>query len=303
MTQRVTASVGLLWTFVLLSASSSRAAASSSAPPHERLRGQALDDAKLSLTQYANGVLAPRMIYGTTQGRRQLDLDRPPRPGRAPGHPERQGLEHRRTSPGRTSHRSGSARSSRSTASSPRCSRRRGDRRAQHAERRGGFRSRPPSSRTTSIEVYAPSSQDSTRSSAPTRSTQTPTHLRPPSPAASARCGSRAPCSSPSSGCSSCCSPGTPRGCFAIRPTSLRERSASLSESYRLLEESSVEAIESLNATVEAKVRTLPGTPSACSGSRSPSPGSSACPRRTSTPSAKAASSTTSARSRSRTSS
>ena len=30
------------------------------------MRGQALDDAKLSLTQYANGVLAPRMIYGTT---------------------------------------------------------------------------------------------------------------------------------------------------------------------------------------------------------------------------------------------
>ena len=30
------------------------------------MRGQALDDAKLSLTQYANGVLAPRMISGTT---------------------------------------------------------------------------------------------------------------------------------------------------------------------------------------------------------------------------------------------
>ena len=30
------------------------------------VRGQALDDAKLSLTQYANGVLGPRMIYGTT---------------------------------------------------------------------------------------------------------------------------------------------------------------------------------------------------------------------------------------------
>ena len=35
--------------------------------------------------------------------------------------------------------------------------------------------------------------------------------------------------------------------------TDLRERSAALSESYRLLEESSLEAIESLNATVEAK--------------------------------------------------
>jgi putative nucleotidyltransferase with HDIG domain len=35
--------------------------------------------------------------------------------------------------------------------------------------------------------------------------------------------------------------------------TALRERSAALSESYRRLEESSLEAIESLNATVEAK--------------------------------------------------
>jgi hypothetical protein len=34
--------------------------------PHERRARQALDDAKLSLTQYANGVLGPRMIYGTT---------------------------------------------------------------------------------------------------------------------------------------------------------------------------------------------------------------------------------------------
>ena len=30
------------------------------------MKNQALDDAKVSLTQYANGVLAPRMIYGTT---------------------------------------------------------------------------------------------------------------------------------------------------------------------------------------------------------------------------------------------
>jgi len=35
--------------------------------------------------------------------------------------------------------------------------------------------------------------------------------------------------------------------------TALRERSVALSESYRRLEESSLEAIESLNATVEAK--------------------------------------------------
>jgi putative nucleotidyltransferase with HDIG domain len=67
MTQRVTQSVGLLWTFVLLSAvvlvggclilSSLLANA---------VRDQAVDDAKLSLTQYANGVLAPRLVFGTS---------------------------------------------------------------------------------------------------------------------------------------------------------------------------------------------------------------------------------------------
>jgi putative nucleotidyltransferase with HDIG domain len=67
MTQRVTESVGLLWTFVLMSAfvllggclilSSLLTGA---------VRGQAIDDAKLSLTQYANGVIAPRILYGTS---------------------------------------------------------------------------------------------------------------------------------------------------------------------------------------------------------------------------------------------
>jgi putative nucleotidyltransferase with HDIG domain len=42
-------------------------------------------------------------------------------------------------------------------------------------------------------------------------------------------------------------------GMLRRQTTALRERSAALSESYRLLEESSLEAIESLNATVEAK--------------------------------------------------
>jgi putative nucleotidyltransferase with HDIG domain len=59
--------VSLLWTFVVLSAvalvggclilSSLLASA---------VRGQAIDDSKLSLTQYANGVLAPRIVYGTS---------------------------------------------------------------------------------------------------------------------------------------------------------------------------------------------------------------------------------------------
>jgi putative nucleotidyltransferase with HDIG domain len=67
MTQRVTASVGLLWTFVLLSAIVlAGGCLILSSVLTSAVRGQALDDAKLSLTQYANGVLAPRMIYGTT---------------------------------------------------------------------------------------------------------------------------------------------------------------------------------------------------------------------------------------------
>jgi putative nucleotidyltransferase with HDIG domain len=67
MTQRVTASVGLLWTFVLLSAVVlAGGCLILSSLLTSAVRGQALDDAKLSLTQYANGVLAPRMIYGTS---------------------------------------------------------------------------------------------------------------------------------------------------------------------------------------------------------------------------------------------
>jgi putative nucleotidyltransferase with HDIG domain len=42
-------------------------------------------------------------------------------------------------------------------------------------------------------------------------------------------------------------------GMLRRQTIALRERSAALSKSYRLLEESSLEAIESLNATVEAK--------------------------------------------------
>ena len=67
MTQRVTASVGLLWTFVLLSAVVlAGGCVILSSLLTNAVKNQALDDAKLSLTQYANGVLGPRMIYGTT---------------------------------------------------------------------------------------------------------------------------------------------------------------------------------------------------------------------------------------------
>jgi putative nucleotidyltransferase with HDIG domain len=67
MTQRVTASVGLLWTFVLLSGVVlAGGCLILSSLLTTAVKNQALDDAKLSLTQYANGVLGPRMIYGTT---------------------------------------------------------------------------------------------------------------------------------------------------------------------------------------------------------------------------------------------
>jgi putative nucleotidyltransferase with HDIG domain len=67
MTQRVTESVGLLWTFVLMSAVvlvSGCVILSSLLT--SALRDQAIDDAKLSLTQYASGVLAPRLVYGNS---------------------------------------------------------------------------------------------------------------------------------------------------------------------------------------------------------------------------------------------
>ncbi len=67
LTQRATDSVGLLWTFVLLSAVVlASGCLILSAVLTNAVRNQALDDAKLSLTQYANGVLGPRMIYGTS---------------------------------------------------------------------------------------------------------------------------------------------------------------------------------------------------------------------------------------------
>ena len=67
MTQRVTESVGLLWTFVLLSAVVlAGGCLILSALLTSAVRSQALDDSKLSLTQYANGVLAPRIVYGTS---------------------------------------------------------------------------------------------------------------------------------------------------------------------------------------------------------------------------------------------
>jgi putative nucleotidyltransferase with HDIG domain len=65
MTQRVTQSVGLLWTFVLLSAVVLfGGCVILGTLLTNAVRDQAVDDAKLSLTQYANGVLAPRLVYG-----------------------------------------------------------------------------------------------------------------------------------------------------------------------------------------------------------------------------------------------
>lgn len=60
LTQRATDSVGLLWTFVLLSGVVlAGGCLILSSLLTSALRNQALDDAKVSLTQYANGVLAP----------------------------------------------------------------------------------------------------------------------------------------------------------------------------------------------------------------------------------------------------
>jgi hypothetical protein len=86
-------------------------------------------------------------------------------------------------------------------------------------------------------------------------------------------------------------------GMLRGQTTALRERSAALSESYHMLEESSVEAIESLNATVEAKDPYTAGHRCASSALPSPSHRSSESRRRTSRPSVSAASSMTSARS------
>jgi putative nucleotidyltransferase with HDIG domain len=67
MTQRVTKSVTLLWTFVLMSAGVLAAGCVIlSSMLTTAVRGQALDDAEVSLAQYTNGVLAPRIVYGTT---------------------------------------------------------------------------------------------------------------------------------------------------------------------------------------------------------------------------------------------
>ncbi len=202
------------------------------------MRGQALDDAKLSLTQYANGVLAPRMIYGTTLrvGDSSTSIvlrDLAERPDilsvkvwghrRNPGLGEPRTGEDRQEVPGRRRPRPGA----RDEGS---------DRRAQQTERRRGYGRGCPARRTTSSRSTRPSSPDNTRSWAPTRSTRTPSRWRPPSPTASARCGSRAPCSSPFSGCSSCCSPGTPRGCSAARrriSASAPPRSASPTACWR----------------------------------------------------------------------
>jgi putative nucleotidyltransferase with HDIG domain len=59
--------VTLLWTFVFMSAGVLAAGCLIlSSVLTEAVRTQALDDAELSLTQYTSGVLAPRIVYGTS---------------------------------------------------------------------------------------------------------------------------------------------------------------------------------------------------------------------------------------------
>jgi putative nucleotidyltransferase with HDIG domain len=66
MTQRVARSLTLLWALVGVTAVVLAAGAIVLGSVMTRaLRRQAVDDAKVSLTQYTNGVLSPRVVYGT----------------------------------------------------------------------------------------------------------------------------------------------------------------------------------------------------------------------------------------------
>jgi putative nucleotidyltransferase with HDIG domain len=66
MTQRVARSLTLLWALVGVTAIVLAASAIVLGSMMNRaLRRQAIDDAKLSLTQYTSGVLSPRVVYGT----------------------------------------------------------------------------------------------------------------------------------------------------------------------------------------------------------------------------------------------
>jgi putative nucleotidyltransferase with HDIG domain len=66
MTQRVTRSLTLLWAFVGVTALVLAASAIVlGSMMTQALRRQAVDDTKRSLTEYTNGVLSPRVVYGT----------------------------------------------------------------------------------------------------------------------------------------------------------------------------------------------------------------------------------------------
>jgi putative nucleotidyltransferase with HDIG domain len=66
MTQRVTRSLTLLWAFVGVTALVLAASAIVlGSMMTQALRRQAVDDAELSLTDYTSGVLSPRLVYGT----------------------------------------------------------------------------------------------------------------------------------------------------------------------------------------------------------------------------------------------
>ncbi|MEO8290184.1 MAG: HD domain-containing phosphohydrolase [Gaiellaceae bacterium] len=63
----MTQSVTLLWTFVIMSAGVLAAGCLIlGSMLTSAIRSQALDDSKVSLTQYTNGILAPRIVYGKT---------------------------------------------------------------------------------------------------------------------------------------------------------------------------------------------------------------------------------------------
>ena len=240
------------------------------------LKRQALDDAKVSLSQYASGVLSPRWSTGRTSWSATSSTGIVER--NLAERPDIFSVKVWRTDGvlAWTNSRPGADRPNVSGRRRPRRGHRdEGDAEAHaRATKRGRDRGRSPG-RRRHRGVRASLRGRARGRSAPTRSTPTPTRSsvdRRPQAGDLDRDRVRLPSSS---GSSSSFSRAAPRARFAAR----RRPPRALSGSQRVLpplEESSLEAIESLNATVEAKDPYTAGHSSASSGSRSRSHRSSA---------------------------
>ena len=219
------------------------------------VRSQALDDARVSLTQYVNGVLHDELVHDgrvTVAGRRCDRRAATSATGRTFS-ASRSGRPTAR-SRGRISRRSGSARATRSTghlgeaiedgvaeAELESLDEDRGRGRVGPRRRPGrrGLRADPRRQRAADrrLRDLRGRRRGSSRS-------------WPSAADSSGWSCSRSSCSSTPRSPSSCAAP--PRGCIA-RAETLKQRSNQLLDSYRELEQSSLEAIELLNATVEAR--------------------------------------------------